>query len=562
MDTKDSNTPTAADMLNLFTAENLLVGTPIFEQVIKLRDSLSRNSDGTFISYDDMFTRIRAEVDELPALELQMDIPAGQEGAYQRQLLHALAETNDQHDKVLRKVVKLQSRLLNAIHLMKMQRAQFAAFYSLSIPVAVHATTIPALKLSAPQIKEMAAAEYSNLMDRLDYLAPSLISELTLLEGEIKQRKQAQAATYALGKDQVNAMWDSIQSAGGGIGLDDDNGALLKKGFAVDDLDDAPSYVSKHSRETRIGANASLITPLKTRCTKCGEMQFNTPSGATCSNGHGGDPGLDEGEEWFPIKGTFVKILESKPLLTIRDDEGTEVQFTMDEVATLRSQLDAAQTDPDYKVVYHHGEKEECPACEAISEGFGDIGDSHTIGVYALPETLSQEEATESMDEGLIGERHEVTFDPPKAASLTPDPQPSAKELLTEEVAIEDVDDDPFPGTPEDAADLLDTLEGIAQEMKEGIPQDDDDLDLPQPLVVDEERIANDPLVKHLREFAAKYADEEEGPTPVESERIILPEGATIVEDIDILNEPEPLATAAPTTPRKKLILLADEELF
>jgi hypothetical protein len=135
--------------------------------------------------------------------------------------------------------------------------------------------------------------------------------------------------------------------------------------------------------------------------------------------------------------------------------------------------------------------------------------------MYQLPETQTKEEAIESMDEGLIGERHEVKFDPPMAASLIAEPLPSAKELLTQEViaVLETVT----------LAPKLWSIDAVA------------------------ESIIN----------PTKTLDIEDVPEPVQA----APTGP-ILENVDLLNETEPLATTAPTAPRKKLMLLDDEELF
>lgn len=506
-DTLDSTTPSTADTMNLFTADFLLTGTQIYGQVIKLRDNISRNSDGTFISYDDMFARISAEVDDLPTLELQVDVPAGQEGAYQRQLLHALEKINDDHDRVLRKVVKLKSRLLNAINLMDMQRSQFAAYFSLAIPVAIHTGSLPPkTKISAAHSKEMAGAEYSHMMDRLDYLAPSLVSELELLEGEIKQRKKAQAATYALGKDQVNAMWDSIQSPGA-IGLDDEASALLKR-YPVDedDGDEIPSYVSKHTKEVRVAASESYKKPvvvaiddeddepvfidpdgavfplIGSMCSKCGEPQYTTPSGDTCSNGHGGAAALADGEVWSPtIKGTFVKTGDPKPLTVVKDEDSNEVILSEDDVEEIRSVNDLGNN-------------------EALQAQMDDIAEQHDNIIFAAP--------TEA-DVPVVHVRE-----------LRPgdiDPQPSAKELLTQEVIteLETVTVAPKKWSLSDVADSI--INPTKAVDVEDIP------DIEEPIVVQE----------------------------------------PIIEDVgDLLNEPEPIATPAPSTPRKKLMLFNEEELF
>ena len=516
--TTDNNSLTPTDNLNLFTAAHLLSDTPILEQVLKLRDELSRESDGILIDYDDMGKRIKAEIANLPTLELQMDIPSGQEGAYQRQLLFALGQINDDHDRTLRRVIKLKSRLLNAVDLMKSQRAQFGAFYALAVPVAIHGGTLPPdQKLTPAHIKEMANSEFSNLMDRLDYLAPSLISELKILEVEIKQRKVAQADKYALGKDQVNAMWNSIQS-NGAIGLDDDAGGLVKRTPLEEDTDEIPSYVSQHTKESRVAANESYVKkPCDTYCSKCGEKQFNTPSGDTCPNGHGGAEGvykrakllsLEEleaalnGEDSTPvvinadgtvtpIKGTFVKTGDPKPITPIVDEGGGE----------------------------------------AIIEKLTELEDAPTWvrkpSVITVPDDVSKEEIQWTAER-----MKELAESEPKTLIVEP------QEPTGEPVAL------PAEHVCEAGTIHLDA------EM--------------------EARFVNEPTESVTIEYEANWEESdttkelliEDVPDPVPTPRLVLPEGAQIVEDLEsIVNTPEPLATQAPATPRKKLIL-DDEDII
>lgn len=269
--------------MGLFTADHLLFNSPFYGEVIKLRDNLSRNSDGNIIDYDAATKRLRDEVTDLPTLELQMSVPSGTESAYQRQLLHALEKINDDHDRVLHKLFKIKSRLANAVTLMKIQRSQFVAFFSLAFPIAVHELNIPNFKLSVKAIEKIAEGEYSRVMDALDMAAPSTISELEILEREIKRRKAAQADKYQMGKEQVNLMWHSIQS-NGAISLDDEPSALLKKLPIEEDEDEIPSFVSRHTKEVRVGASIKRPEP--------------------------------------EIKGTFFKQGDPKPVTPFVDDDG------------------------------------------------------------------------------------------------------------------------------------------------------------------------------------------------------------------------------------------------
>ncbi len=399
-----------AENLHLFSADNLLSDTPIMAQVLKLRNTLSRDSDGTIICYEDMYQRIQDESGSLPSLDLQMDIPAGQEGAYQRQLLHALEEINDQYDRVLRKVIKMKSRMLNAKNLMDIQRTQFSAYYHLAIPIAIQCALLPKdFKITAPHKKELANSEYSALMDGLDSSIVSLINELSILEAEIKLRKKGQAAIYALGKDQVNAMWDSIQS-GGTLSLDEDHGSLVKRSLP-DEEDEIPSFISKHTKEVRVAASASLVKWLDTECPYCGERQFSSPSGDTCANGHGGAEGVDR----YQIKGVFTKRGDAKPIAPVLDGAGNEVV-----ISEIIDHVERAKNDPDYQVVYsnpypkwsdshieHLAKQGEPPLPEA--SGFKPVTGQRLILVEDVPEPvvtqpLSQESPLVEDIESIVNE--------------------------------------------------------------------------------------------------------------------------------------------------------------
>ena len=336
--------PTQDSVLALFNAENILKDSPVLAQVRSLRDTLSRDSEGCLISYDDMFLRIQKEADTLPTLELQMSIAPGQEGAYQRQLLHALELITDNYDRVLRKVINLKSKLLNAINLMKNSRAQFAAFYSMGLPVASHFAAIPKLKITTAHAKDMAGAEFSRLMDSLDVLAVSMVSELDILESEIKNKKKTQMEKYQLGKDQINAMWDSIPTAHS-IGMEDDPTNLIRE--EEEEEDEIPSFVSKFSKEVRVASSPSYLkpteemngTPLGTLCSVCMSPQFITIHGDCCENGHGGAPGVP-----MPKEG-FKKFGDAVPVTPITRDDGQKETILSGE--DVREWIHTAKTSPD-----------------------------------------------------------------------------------------------------------------------------------------------------------------------------------------------------------------------
>jgi hypothetical protein len=450
----DSNNNSRADSLKLFTAENVLGGSPFLAHVLRTRDDLSRSSDGNIVDYDAAADRLKEEVRNLPRLELQTNVPSGAESAYQRQLLHALEKINEDHDRVARKLIKIKSRLMSALTVMKNQRAQFKAYFILGFPVAIHTAAIPGMKMSPKDIGEVAAAEYSRIMDNLDNVAIGLVGEIEMLEAETKLSKAAATESYKQGKAQVDLMWHSIQSHSA-IGLDDDPGALLKKPLIEEeDGDEIPSFVSRHTKEVRFGAS---IRP--------------EPTGE--------------------IKGTFFKQGDPKPVTPAVDDSGEPVVITMPQWSNSRL-LELAEEEEKAELgpvlacspeIYEEikAQNEEPKSVEPEPD-LGVLSDSHTIGDYKLTWDLTDQ-------------------------ILHP----------TKSVLIEDIEDSP-PHTMQEASKLM----------------------------------AEATLGETLDAVDFK---------PVTGKALILPEGK-LVEDIEsFINSPELLATPAPTNPRKKLVLLDEDEL-
>jgi hypothetical protein len=210
-------------------------------------------------------------------------------------------------------------------------------------------------------------------MDNLDKTLTSILSELTILELEIKNSKAAQSAKYTLGKDQVNAMWNSIQSSGG-IGLDEDSSRLISRSVE-EDWDEVPSFVSRNTKEIRVGSSPLFLKPTDTVCSECGEKQFESPSGTTCSNGHGGAlPLIDDeaGIKSFLIKGTFVKTGDPKPVTPIvsYDDDPEPVAVIVSEPDKPKfniTELTDSILNPTKKILIEDIEDIESPVVEPIN---------------------------------------------------------------------------------------------------------------------------------------------------------------------------------------------------
>jgi hypothetical protein len=416
----DDKNNSRADYLKLFTAENVLGGSPFLENVLRLRDTLSRSSDGNIVDYDAAALRLRDEVKDLPTLELQVNVPAGSESVYQRQLLHALEKINEDHDRVSRKLMKIKSRLVSALTMMKNQRAQFKAYFSLAFPVAIHTASIPNMKLSVKDIGEVAAGEYSRVMDNLDNAAISTLSEIELLELEIKSRKQAAASVYQLGKDQVNLIWNSFQ-ANGAIGMDDNPGALLKTFPVEDDGDEIPSFVSRHTKEVRFGASIKRPEPLALP------------------------------EPQAEVKGTFFKQGDPQPVTPIVDDDGEIRVVTLESVGTFT--LPERKEPPEYPVEVTIGEWSPSRLLElAEEEEKAELGP-----VLAASPEIYEEIKAQNEEPVAVVVNGSVTTDSPVVNQPVPFTDKQfwiADSNPTTSVLIEDIEDSP-PHFMQEASKLM-----------------------------------------------------------------------------------------------------------
>ena len=353
------------------------------------------------------------------------------------------------------------------------------------------------MKLSVKDIGEVAAAEYSRVMDNLDNAAISTLSEIELLELTIKTRKQSAAAVYQLGKDQVNLIWNSFQ-ANGAIGLDDNPGALLKTFPVEDDGDEIPSFISRHTKEVRFGASIKRPEPLA----------------------------LPEPEPQAEVKGTFFKQGDPQPITPIVDDDGEIRVVTLEKAGTFT--LPERKEPPEYPVEVTIGEWSPSRLLElAEEEEKAELGPV----LAASPE---------------IYEEIKAQNEEPKTITVEPETEP---QVVTLHAGIDEVDTPPNPD-------------------HSMVVNYDVDWSEPTKLVLIEDIEDSPP---HSMQEASKLMEEATLGVPVVEfkpvpgkDLTVPPEDSSILTATELetlLNDPNPMATPAPLNPRKKLMLLDEDEL-
>src|SRR5579863_201444 len=232
------------EILKGFSAEALLgEDAHVIKEILALRNDLQYTTKGSEVSLDDSFIRLQHEVDALPRIVLYLDVPPGTENEYLIRLSTAQEKVLDDCDRVLRRTLEFQSKLKNAERAVKKYKADFMSWYVLSAAYVIESHEV---KFSAPQIKQLAEAEFSRLIANLDVQIDNLISSVEHLVDEVRQHKKIQSEKHSLGKDQANASWTSKMANPNGIAPNraDD---MAQQGFETEEEEDedVPAFVSR-----------------------------------------------------------------------------------------------------------------------------------------------------------------------------------------------------------------------------------------------------------------------------------------------------------------------------
>jgi hypothetical protein len=214
-------------VLENLKAESLLEGSQVLVRVRGMVEGLAYASAGEAVSYDDMYARLAGEVDALPRLGLELDVPPGTEGRYSIRLTMGMEQVVDGCDRVARRVGLFESRVREAAGRLKRLHGEFGAWYALAATERLYSAVN--LSLSSAQVKQLADSEYARLTGDLETSMEGLLGVVRLLKAEIREHKRTQMDKYGMGKDQVNASWTSrMPSFEGGV-TTDDPGRLLEE---------------------------------------------------------------------------------------------------------------------------------------------------------------------------------------------------------------------------------------------------------------------------------------------------------------------------------------------
>lgn len=199
------NTPTIIAALQ---ADRLLQGSYILTQIENLKANLRYKTEGEFVSFDDMFISLENQVDRLSKLKLAPAVATGTENHYIIKLIESLEEVLNENDRVGQKVIHFEGKLLDAASQIRKVGSAFSVWYTLAAADVLTAN-YGDLVISMSQLKDLAASEFSRLMENLDTGISSLISAVKATTNRLKLTKKTQQEKFDLGKDQANASWTS-----------------------------------------------------------------------------------------------------------------------------------------------------------------------------------------------------------------------------------------------------------------------------------------------------------------------------------------------------------------
>jgi hypothetical protein len=244
------------DILSGFSAETLLGDDAhVIKEITALRDDLRYSSKGNEISLDDAFMQLQQAVDSLPSIVLDMDVPPGTENEYLIRLSTSQEKVLDDCDRILRRILEYQSKLKNAERSIKKYKSDFMAWYILAASYVVMQHKV---KFPPSQVKQLAEAEFTRLIDDVDVQVDNLISSVEHLTEEARQHKKIQSEKHGLGKDQANASWTSNMGNPNGIAPSraDDMAQEIEEEEV--DEDEVPAFVS---RQPQVGSAPAHLPP-------------------------------------------------------------------------------------------------------------------------------------------------------------------------------------------------------------------------------------------------------------------------------------------------------------
>ena len=189
-------------IMDSLKAENLLKDSEILNMIERLKNGLRYKTDDTYVSFDDHFLSLQAQVDGIKRIQLADNVVPALGAVYENELLSHLEEIQDQVERISILIIRFQGEIARADADTKETAVAFEAWYTIAAKEFL-ATT--AIKLPEATIKSLGKTEFTRLMSQSNLGLSSLSEALKILLRQLDGKKKLAQAKLQLGRDQINA---------------------------------------------------------------------------------------------------------------------------------------------------------------------------------------------------------------------------------------------------------------------------------------------------------------------------------------------------------------------
>ena len=195
-----SQSSKALSLLNTLHAENLLEGQPILATLRSIPDRMFYKSK----SFTDYFDSLQGEVLSVGALKLRGDVNMVTASSYLVELATGYEQVLDGLNRTTIDAQALLGQCKTVYARVTTLKGPFLVYWSICAREAMTGQGAWD-KLTASDIKCLAAEEFTAVLGEADQILAALIEGLTLTMENLKSMRKLAADKYAIGKDQVNA---------------------------------------------------------------------------------------------------------------------------------------------------------------------------------------------------------------------------------------------------------------------------------------------------------------------------------------------------------------------
>lgn len=188
--------------VKIFSAETILNGAPILDQINSIKSTLVYKTENGNISIDDYYTNLCSLIGQVKSFDLRPQIPSGGEYAYLLEVTNSLQSVLDEIEMISVKAVFFQARLKSIQKNIDNAASTFSAWYQIALS---HALKENDIKIPVSAVKSLGDSEFSRLMDGHDLNIEAMIQSMDIQIGLLKSNKNLCQDKYKMAKEQVNA---------------------------------------------------------------------------------------------------------------------------------------------------------------------------------------------------------------------------------------------------------------------------------------------------------------------------------------------------------------------